>query len=131
MSPRRNARALVSRPRATRGKTRALGQHFLRDEAIARRIVGLVAPTTRDLVVGVGPGRGALTDRLIGACGRLLALEVDPDLAASLRERLGDSRRVEILDADARGFDWTRLRERLPDPRGRALVVGNLPYSVG
>src|SRR5438094_643067 len=60
MSPRRNARATVSRP-ATRGRTRALGQHFLRDDAIARRIVELVAPTPPDLGVEIGPGRGAFT----------------------------------------------------------------------
>ncbi|PYO57596.1 MAG: hypothetical protein DMD83_08375, partial [Candidatus Rokuibacteriota bacterium] len=76
MSPRRNARATVSRP-VTRGPTRALGQHFLRDDAIARRIVELVAPTPHDLVVEIGPGRGALTEHLAPSCRRLLALEVD------------------------------------------------------
>jgi len=131
MSPRRNARAIVSRRPATRGRTRTLGQHFLRDDAVAGRIVGLVAPTSRDLVVEIGPGRGALTDHLARAGGRLLALEVDPGLAARLRERFAGSRHVEILEADARSFDYARLRERRPDAGGRVLVVGNLPYSVG
>jgi len=130
MSPRRNARAIVSRP-ATRGRTRALGQHFLRDDGIARRIVELVAPTSRDLVVEIGPGRGALTEHLAPSCRRLLALEVDTGLAARLRERFGASPHVEILEADARSFDYARLRDRLPDPGSRVLVVGNLPYSVG
>ena len=130
MSPRRNARAIVSRP-ATRGRTRALGQHFLRDSGVARRIVELVAPTSRDLVVEIGPGRGALTEHLAPSCRRLLALEVDTGLAARLRERFGASPHVEILEADARSFDYARLRDRLPDPGSRVLVVGNLPYSVG
>jgi len=129
MSPRRNARATVSRP-ATRGRTRALGQHFLRDDAIARRIVELVAPTPHDLVVEIGPGRGALTEHLAPSCGRLLALEVDPGLAARLRERFAASPHVKILEADARSFDYARLRDPLPDPARRVLVVGNLPYSV-
>lgn len=131
MSPRKNARATVIARPATRGKTRALGQHFLRDDHIARRIVELVGPTPRDLAVEIGPGRGALTDHLARAAGRVLALEVDARLAARLRERFADTPHVEILEADARRFDYARLRNRLPDPGGRVLAVGNLPYSVG
>jgi len=131
MSPRKNARATVIARPATRGKTRALGQHFLRDDHIARQIVELVGPTPRDLSVEIGPGRGALTEHLARAAGRLLALEVDARLAARLRERFADVPQVEILEADARRFDYARLRERLPDPGGRVLAVGNLPYSVG
>jgi 16S rRNA (adenine1518-N6/adenine1519-N6)-dimethyltransferase len=131
MSPRRNARALASGRPATRGRTRALGQHFLRDDVVARRIVELVAPTTRDLVVEIGPGRGALTERLARSCGRLVALEFDTALAARLRERFAASPHVEVLEADARRFDYAGLRDRLPSPAGRVLAVGNLPYSVG
>ena len=131
MSPRRNARATESARPATRGRTRALGQHFLRDDSVARRIVELVGPTPRDLMVEIGPGRGALTEHLARAAGRLLALEVDARLAARLRERFADAPHAEILEADARRFDYRRLRDRLPDPGGRVLVIGNLPYSVG
>jgi 16S rRNA (adenine1518-N6/adenine1519-N6)-dimethyltransferase len=131
MSPRRNARALVGRPRATRGRTRALGQHFLRDDGIASRIVALLAPTPGDLVVEIGPGRGALTGHLARAGGRLLAIEVDPALAAGIRERFASAAHVEIVEADARTFDYASLRARLPDAGGRVLVAGNLPYSVG
>ncbi len=130
MSPRKNARAVESRRPATRGRTRALGQHFLRDESVARRIVELVRPGPRDLVVEIGPGRGALTASLAGAAGRLLAFEVDPALAASLRERFAAAPRVEIRDADARSLDYAILPAARPDPAGRVLVAGNLPYSV-
>jgi 16S rRNA (adenine1518-N6/adenine1519-N6)-dimethyltransferase len=131
VSPRRNARAAVSARPAARGKTRALGQHFLRDDAVARRIVELVAPTPRDLVVEIGPGRGALTEHLARAAGRLLALEVDSSLAARLNARFTHSPHVEVRPADARRFDYAGLRDLRPDPSGRVLVVGNLPYSVG
>jgi 16S rRNA (adenine1518-N6/adenine1519-N6)-dimethyltransferase len=133
MSPRRNARALTRGPRrhAASGKTRALGQHFLRDDAVAERTVALVRPTKRDLVVEIGPGLGALTGRLARAAGRLLALEVDELMAAELIERFADAHHVEIVMADARSFDYTGLSARKPDPSGRVLVVGNLPYSVG
>jgi 16S rRNA (adenine1518-N6/adenine1519-N6)-dimethyltransferase len=106
-------------------KRRALGQHFLRDHATARAIVDLVAPSERDLVVEIGPGDGALTGLLVGRAARVIALEVDPALAAALRARLSA---VEVLDADARTWDYAGLSA---PPGGRVLVVGNLPYSVG
>ena len=133
MSPRRNARALTPAPRrhAASGKTRALGQHFLRDDAVAERIVAVVGPTARDLVLEVGPGQGALTGRLARAAGRLLAIDVDAPLAAALAERFADAPHVEIRVADARSFDYGGLSALKPDPGGRVLIVGNLPYSVG
>jgi 16S rRNA (adenine1518-N6/adenine1519-N6)-dimethyltransferase len=106
-------------------RRRALGQHFLRDAGIARAIVDLVAPTPRDLVVEIGPGEGALTGELARRAGRLVALEIDPALAAGLRSRFAG---VEILESDARTWDYGALRA---SAGGRVLVVGNLPYSVG
>ena len=134
MSPRRNARATVPLPMrrpATRGRTRALGQHFLRDRAVVDRIVDLVRPTSRDFVVEIGPGRGALTEALAVRAGRLIALEIDGDLATALQARFAAAPHVEIRQADARRFDAASLRPRVPDPGGRVIVVGNLPYSVG
>ena len=135
MSPRRNARAAAPRAPlhrpATRGRTRALGQHFLRDRTVVDRMLELIAPTARDLVVEIGPGRGALTESLAARAGRLLALEIDAELAAALEARFAGSPSVEILQADARRFDYARLRAGSPDPGGRVLVAGNLPYSVG
>jgi 16S rRNA (adenine1518-N6/adenine1519-N6)-dimethyltransferase len=130
MTPRRHPPPIVARRPATRGRRRALGQHFLRDESVARRIVELVRPTRADLVVEIGPGKGALTAGLASACGRLLALEVDTGLAARLQARFAQLAHVEILTVDARAFDYSRLQDRRPDAAGRVLVVGNLPYSV-
>lgn len=110
---------------AAPSKRRALGQHFLRDAEIARAIVALVAPTGSDLVVEIGPGEGALTAELARRAGRLIALEVDGELAARLRPRFSG---VEIVEADARTWDYGTLQA---PPGGRVLVVGNLPYSVG
>jgi 16S rRNA (adenine1518-N6/adenine1519-N6)-dimethyltransferase len=110
---------------ASGGKRRALGQHFLRDVGLARSIVDLVAPAANDLVLEIGPGEGALTAELARRAGRVIALEVDPVLAARLRATLPS---VEIVEADARGWDYGILAA---PAGGRVLVVGNLPYSVG
>ncbi len=107
------------------GKRHALGQHFLRDASIACAVVDLVAPTTDDLVVEIGPGQGALTGELARRAGRVIALEVDRDLIDGLRRRFPS---VEVLEADAREWDYGTLAR---PPGGRVLVVGNLPYSVG
>src|SRR4030095_6880893 len=106
-------------------KRRALGQHFLRDGAIARAIVDLVAPTPADLVVEIGPGEGALTGILASRAGRVVALEVDRALGAALRARFPS---VEVLDADARTWDYAALAA---PSGGRVLGVGQLPDSVG
>jgi len=106
-------------------KWRALGQHFLRDQATARAIVDLVAPTERDLVVEIGPGDGALTGLLAGRAGRVIALEIDRALSAALRARWPG---VEVLDADARSWNYAGLAAQAG---GRVLILGNLPYSVG
>jgi len=115
----------VTRPHASVTRRRALGQHFLRDAGIARAIVDLLAPTPADLVVEIGPGQGALTGELSRRAGRVLALEVDRALIERLRIAWPA---VEVLDADARAWEWTSLAR---PSGGRALVVGNLPYSVG
>jgi 16S rRNA (adenine1518-N6/adenine1519-N6)-dimethyltransferase len=106
-------------------RRRALGQHFLRDPLVARAIVDALGPSRRDLVVEIGPGEGALTDVLAGRAGHVIALEIDRELVERLRRRLPV---VEIVEADARTWDYG-LIARPAD--GQALVVGNLPYSVG
>jgi 16S rRNA (adenine1518-N6/adenine1519-N6)-dimethyltransferase len=110
------------------GRRHARGQHFLRDASIARAIVDLVAPTPRDLVVEVGPGEGALTGEILRRAGHVKALEVDRVLVERLRAAFPAAHTLEVTLADARTWDWTELAR---PPGGRALVVGNLPYSVG
>ena len=73
----------------------------------AGAIVDLVGPTASDLVVEIGPGEGALTAELARRAGRVIALEVDPALAARLRSSLPG---VEIVEADARGWDYGTRR---------------------
>jgi len=100
------------------------GQHFLVDAHYVHAILDAIDARPGDNMVEIGPGLGALTRALIGACGRLTAIEIDRDLAARLAEEFGDQAsalRLEI--ADALEFDYATL--------GRDLrVVGNLPYNI-
>ena len=105
-------------------RRRALGQHFLRDPAIARAIVDMLAPTANDLVVEIGPGAGALTAELARTSARIHAIEIDAGLIPPLRQRFP---RIEIEEGDARTWNYGALHA---PSGGRVLIAGNLPYSV-
>ena len=81
------------------------GQHFLTDPRVRQRIVDLVAPEDAGCVVDIGPGRGALTDLLVDRAARLIAIELDRDLAAYLRERYAARPSVTILESDVLDVD--------------------------
>ena len=101
------------------------GQHFLHDPGVRQRILGAIDARPGQRIVEVGPGPGALTAGLIESAGRIDAIEIDRDLAATLRGRFGDA--LQLHDGDALEFDFAALA-RL---RGGPLrVVGNLPYNI-
>jgi 16S rRNA (adenine1518-N6/adenine1519-N6)-dimethyltransferase len=103
------------------------GQHFLHDAAAIERIVASVDPRPGQALVEIGPGRGAITDKLLAAAGALDAVEIDRDLAARLRERYAANARFVLHEDDALRFDFAALARA----RGQSLrVVGNLPYNI-
>jgi 16S rRNA (adenine1518-N6/adenine1519-N6)-dimethyltransferase len=119
---RRLAGSLQLRP------TKTLGQNFVIDPNTVRRIVRTAELQPDDVVIEVGPGLGSLTLALVSAAARVIAVEVDPALAAALpatvSERLPDRRdRLEVVTADA-----LRLGP-MPGVEPTALVA-NLPYNV-
>lgn len=120
--------------------SRHLGQNFLVDENIARKIVVEARLDGSETVVEVGPGFGALTQELLLAAGRVVAVERDPILVQVLREELGPVPHFMLVEGDARQVAWARLLEeaqarpsRMPAGGAgspRAKLVANLPYAV-
>jgi 16S rRNA (adenine1518-N6/adenine1519-N6)-dimethyltransferase len=104
----------------------SLGQHFLHDPVIARKIVEAISPEGRS-VLEIGPGRGILTRLLAARAGHLTAVEIDRELAASLEED-EELSGVSII----RGDILTRPLHRWIDPPipDRFLLIGNLPYQI-
>jgi 16S rRNA (adenine1518-N6/adenine1519-N6)-dimethyltransferase len=94
------------------------GQNFLRNRGAVEKIVAAVEPRPGEVIVEIGPGEGVLTEKLAALGNELQAIEIDPALAARLRQRFGDI----IVNADA-------LNAPLPSRPFRA--VGNLPYNAG
>ena len=99
-----------------------LGQHFLRDPNTARIVARGV--TKADVVLEVGPGRGALTTVLAKEAKLVHAVELDPDVLPALQKTLEPYQNVLIYEEDALTFDYGAL-----DPQPNKLVA-NLPYNV-
>lgn len=98
------------------------GQHFLQP-AWADKLVDAVAPAEHDRFLEIGPGPGALTQRLAPRVAHVTAIEVDPDMIALLRPELPPN--VSLIEADFLEADISAV---LND--GPIRVAGNLPYNV-
>jgi len=103
-----------------------LGQNFLHDAGAIRRIVAALGDIADETVVEIGPGNGAITGVLAHHAARVIAVEVDRELAGRLRAFLA-SERVSIVEHDVLEFDFAAIAKQA----GRKLlVVGNLPYYI-
>jgi 16S rRNA (adenine1518-N6/adenine1519-N6)-dimethyltransferase len=99
------------------------GQNFLRDQQVVERILGAAELEHSDNLLEIGPGLGALTDRLLPCVGQLHVMELDRDLAASLQARPENNLQVHM--GDALRLDWGEL---LTEPPYK--LVANLPYNI-
>jgi len=100
-----------------------LGQHFLIDHNIVRKIVAASEVTQTDTVLEIGPGRGILTEALSQAVRRVVAIEVDPRLHCLLQSRQSEWKNVEVICADALAYPLGTIE-------AGAIVVANLPYYI-
>ena len=105
---------------------RALGQNFLVDPNIQRKIVRELDPQAVDVVLEVGPGHGELSQYLVGCCRRLILIEKDRDLAAGLRDRWGDRPDVDVVEGDALRLELSEFVREATAVR----VVSNVPYNI-
>jgi len=102
-----------------------LGQSFLEDLNVIRRIVALAEPAEGETIVEIGAGLGFMTEELAKRAGRVIAIEVDPRLVSILRERFTGQHRVEVVQMDVLKYDFSSAC-----PEGRIKVVGNIPYHI-
>jgi 23S rRNA (adenine-N6)-dimethyltransferase len=103
-----------------RARRAELGQHFLAGGWLAAELVDQAEVGAGDLVVEIGAGTGVLTEALARRAGRVVAVEVDPRLAARARSRLASYGNVVVVTADAL---------ELRPPRRPFRVVANLPFG--
>ncbi len=105
---------------------RSLGQNFLVDANLQRKIARSLGAGPDDDVVEIGPGRGALTRHLVGTVRRLVLVELDDALARSLEAEYGNRSGVSVVHRDILDLG---LAELVPEP-GSTRVVGNIPYNI-
>jgi 16S rRNA (adenine1518-N6/adenine1519-N6)-dimethyltransferase len=102
-----------------------LGQNFLADRGARVRIVEALGDLSNKTVIEVGPGKAAITELLAQKTPRLIAVELDRELAAELRTRFAEPQ-VRVIEQDILTVDLASLR----DGAEKLLVVGNLPYYI-
>lgn len=99
-----------------------LGQHFLIRGSILEKIAKAACPAPEPLVIEIGPGKGALTERLLKAAERVIAIEVDSYLVTYLRQKFRHAPNLTLIENDV-------LKTGLGQ-WGPAVIAGNLPYYI-
>jgi len=102
------------------------GQNFLIDHGIICDIVRAVHPQKNDLIVEIGPGKGAITQLLADSCDNLSVIELDRDLVPWLKVKFEKHPNFKLFQADALQFDFAQLITHNQSLR----IVGNLPYNI-
>lgn len=102
------------------------GQNFLIDHGIIHDIVRSVHPHKDDVIVEIGPGKGAITQLLADACDNLNVIELDRDLVPWLKVKFEKHPNFQLYQADALQFDFAQLMRNDKPLR----IVGNLPYNI-
>ncbi len=99
------------------------GQHFLTDKYIIEAIVQAIAPQAGQAMVEIGPGLAALTQPLVERLGQLTVIELDRDLAVTLRAHP----QLRVVESDVLKVDFRALAD---EAGAKLRVVGNLPYNI-
>jgi 16S rRNA (adenine1518-N6/adenine1519-N6)-dimethyltransferase len=121
-SPRQISRKYDVRPR------KRLGQSFLQDLNIVRKIVAVAAIGPDDAVVEIGAGLGVMTALIAAEAKQVLALEIDPQLVGVLRSELSQSGKVDIRHQDVLKFDLAQAARDLSAEKLK--IIGNIPYNI-
>ena len=118
---------MPSKDSSTTFAKRRFGQNFLIDKNAIERIISAVDPKPFETIVEIGPGRGALTSRLIEKAGRVVAIEFDRHLVPELRAQFAGASNLKLIEADALTTNFCDAIQ----PAETARVVANLPYNIG
>lgn len=101
---------------------KSLGQNFLVDTRIQQKIVDACNLQPDDVVVEIGPGKGAITRRILPLVQKLIAVEKDRHLASLLKEEIQQSQ-LEVIQGDFLKWDMNSLPDNL-------IIIGNIPYYI-
>jgi 16S rRNA (adenine1518-N6/adenine1519-N6)-dimethyltransferase len=104
---------------------KSLGQNFLVDENYIGKVVAALSLAKDDTVIEIGPGRGALTERLVEKAGQIIAVEIDDNLVPFLRDKFSGKDNFSVVHEDALEIDYRTLLKV-----NSVKLVANLPYYI-
>jgi 16S rRNA (adenine1518-N6/adenine1519-N6)-dimethyltransferase len=105
---------------------KSLGQNFLHDASVIKRIVGALNIDAKDTVIEIGPGTGALTEELVKKGAKVVAVEFDRELVPLLEQQFRYDENFSLVNTDALNVDFSTI---VAEPQGVKLVA-NLPYNI-
>lgn len=120
---------------------KSLGQNFLRDEKVLRKIIEAADLQADDFVIEIGPGEGALTEKLAERVQKIIAIEIDTSLIPRLKRKFGDTKNIVIIEGDVLKINLHKLLgsegstfgvlkvEPSRNPQNYK-VVANIPYYI-
>ena len=108
--------------------TKSLGQNFLTDEKVVKKIVDTAELADNDTVIEIGPGVGSMTVELAKRAKKVIAVEIDKRLIPALKENLEEFQNIQIINMDIMDADIKELQKGVQTDRLR--VVANLPYYI-
>lgn len=105
---------------------KSLGQNFLQDENIARKMIAAIAITPNDRILEIGPGKGVLTKYLIQDAGTVVAVEIDKNLIVYLQQQFSNHPNLALYHHDILKTDFSKILQ----PGIAWKIVANLPYHI-
>jgi 16S rRNA (adenine1518-N6/adenine1519-N6)-dimethyltransferase len=105
---------------------KSLGQNFLVDPNYQRKIIDALQLREEDELIEIGPGTGAITQHMVGKVRRFIAIELDDQLAAALRDRYADVPSFHLVHQDVMAVPFAELTANIETVK----VVGNIPYNI-
>lgn len=113
-----------------REKQKRLGQNFLINQRAAQTIIEKFHPKEKELIVEIGPGKGALTDLLVKSKASIMAIEVDPALCKQLRQKFEKYYNLRIITGDILNYHFSDLLTGNAGKINDIRVIGNIPYHI-
>ncbi|CUS86604.1 16S rRNA (adenine1518-N6/adenine1519-N6)-dimethyltransferase [Candidatus Kryptobacter tengchongensis] len=107
-----------------------LGQHFLSDKNIARKIAEAINPQPDDIIVEIGAGEGFLTEQFVGKVKKVFAVEIDKRAVDFLKVRFGDEELIRNDKIEILHQDFLKLDLKMFERFGKIRLIGNIPYSI-
>lgn len=108
----------------------SLGQNFLVDEKVIDKIVSNMEPSDDLAIIEVGPGLGALSEKLLPVCKKLVSIEIDKNMVKVLNDVFEDEDKFELIHEDILMVNLQELVENLKKEYRDVYLIANLPYYI-